>query len=141
MNSYPTNLPEHLVLFAVFFLFGSLGATAQQPASDTPPGSDTPKEEIPRAGLDGVTMPKCLHCPKPNYTQEARNKKCEGVVVLIVVVTREGMPADIEVKKSLGLGLDENATEAVRQWTFKPAKKDGRPVTSRVPIEITFRLH
>jgi TonB family protein len=135
MNFCLTNLLKHLVLFAALFLIVGSAAKAQQP------GSDTPKEEIPRAGLDGVTMPKCRHCPKLNYTQEARQKKCEGVVVLMVVVTREGNPADIQVKKSLGLGLDEKAIEAVRQWTFKPAKKDGRPVTCLVPVEITFRLH
>ena len=112
MNFCLTNLLKHLVLFAALFLIVGSAAKAQQP------GSDTPKEEIPRAGLDGVTMPKCRHCPKLNYTQEARQKKCEGVVVLMVVVTREGNPADIQVKKSLGLGLDEKAIEAVRQWTF-----------------------
>jgi len=85
-------------------------------------------------------MPKCQHCPDPEYSQEARKKKYEGVVVLMVVVTVEGKARNIQVIKSPGMGLDEKAIEAVRKWRFKPAMKDGKPVGAQAPIEITFRL-
>ena len=133
MNCCPTNLLQHLFLFAVLFLFVGLAATAQQP------GSDPPKDEIATAGRDGVTMPRCLHCPDPTYSKEARSQNYNGKVVLLVVVTREGKAGDIQVLKSPGLGLDEKAIETVRKWKFKPAMKDGRPVACRVPVEFTFR--
>lgn len=58
----------------------------------------------------------------------------------MVVVTSEGKATNISVVKSPGMGLDEKAIEAVRKWRFKPAMKDGKPVDTRVPIEITFRF-
>jgi len=104
------------------------------------PGVDKPKEEIATAGRDGVGMPACKYCPDPEYSKEARKKKYEGVVVLSVVVTTEGKATNIQVTKGPGLGLDEKAVDAVRKWRFKPAMKDGKPVPTKVPIEVTFRL-
>ena len=90
------------------------------------PGVDKPKVEIALAGRDGVSMPKCQHCPSPEYSEEARKKKFEGVVVLVVTVTIEGNTTNIVVGKSPGLGLTKKAVEAVRKWRFKPAMKDGK---------------
>jgi len=124
-----------LVGYAALFLFTSFAATAQQ--SDP----DKSKAEIPRAGVNGVSMPKCQSCPDPKYSQEARKKKYEGVVILFVTVTAEGRVTNVQVVKSLGMGLDEKAIEAVRKWRFKPALKDGKPVDVQLPIEITFRRY
>lgn len=96
--------------------------------------------EIPRAGVNGVSMPSCIHCPDPEYSREARRKNYQGVVVLFVVVTTEGKATNIRVRKSPGMGLDVKAIEAVQKWRFKPATKDGIPVDAEVPIEVTFRL-
>ena len=85
---------------------------AQQPADDKS------KPEIPRAGVNGVGMPRCEYCPDPEYSKEAK-KKYEGVVVLFVVVTSEGKATDISVAKSPGLGLDEKAIEAVRKMEIQ----------------------
>jgi len=104
------------------------------------PGVDKSKVEIATAGRDGVSMPKCEYCPDPEYSQEARKKKYEGVVLLSVVVTSEGKAANIRVIKSPGLGLDEKSVEAVRNWRFKPAMKNGMPVAAKVPIDCHFRL-
>jgi TonB family protein len=134
MNFFPSSLQCLLVRCAVLFAFIGLPATAQQPAGDKS------NVEIPRAGVSGVSMPKCQHGPDPEYPQEARKKKYEGVVVLMVVVTLAGKATDIQVIKSPGMGLDEKAIEAVRKWRFKPAMKDGKPVNVKMPIEITFRL-
>jgi periplasmic protein TonB len=76
-------------------------------------------------------MPKCEYCPDPEYSQEARKKKYEGVVVLMVVVTSEGKATNINIIKSPGLGLDQKAVEAVCEWRFKPPMKDGKPVTPK----------
>lgn len=59
--------------------------------------------------------------------------------MLSVVIDVEGRPQDIHVVKSLGMGLDEKAMEAVAKWRFKPAVKDGQPVNLRTMIEVNFR--
>ncbi len=52
-----------------------------------------------------------------------------------------GKPQQIRVQRSLGMGLDEKAIEAVRQWRFEPAKKDGQPVPVMINVEVNFRLY
>jgi len=128
MNLRPSVLQYSLVWHAALFLLVNFTAAAQQSGPD-----------IPKPGVNGVSMPKCQHCPDPDYSQEARKKKLEGVVVLMVVVTSEGKATNIRVIKTPGMGLDEKAIEAVRKWRFKPATKDGKPVDVQLPIEITFR--
>ena len=94
-----------------------------------------------RAGVNGVGMPSCIYCPDPQYSDEARKAKYQGVVVLMVVITLDGRATNIQVVKSPGLGLDEKAIEAVRQWKFRPAVgPSGKSVPTQVPIEVTFRL-
>jgi TonB family protein len=86
-------------------------------------------------------MPTCIYCPDPQYSDEARKAKYQGVVVLMVIITLDGRATDIHVAKSPGLGLDEKAIEAVRQWKFRPAVgPSGKSVPTQVPIEVTFRL-
>ena len=92
-----------------------------------------------RAG-GGVTAPQLVYRVEPEYTEEARKAKYQGTVVLYAVVDSDGQVRNIRVVRSLGLGLDEKALEAVRQWKFKPGLKDGRPVPVAASIEVTFRL-
>jgi protein TonB len=87
-------------------------------------------------------MPICAYCPRAQFSDEAVKEKFEGVVFLLVVITPDGRATDIHVSKGLGLGLDEQAVEAVRSWRFKPAVgPDGRPMAVRVPIEVVFHLY
>jgi TonB family protein len=102
----------------------------------------SPKDGIAGAGRGGTTVPTCVYCPDPLYTSAARAAKYQGRVVLNVVVTAEGRATDIHVAKGTGLGLEENAIEAVKKWRFKPAVgPDGNPVAVSIPIEVTFRLY
>jgi TonB family protein len=97
---------------------------------------------IARAGRNGVTVPECVYCPAPSYTDEARRAKISGGVVLQVVVNAEGHAENITVMKKLGYGLDQSAIETVKRWKFQPAKSPGgNPVATVVPIEMTFRLN
>jgi periplasmic protein TonB len=57
------------------------------------------------------------------------------------VVDRDGKPRDIRVLRTLGLGLDEKAMEAVKNWRFEPALKDGKPVDVQITVEVTFHLY
>ena len=99
------------------------------------------KSRIARAGMGGIGIPACVHCPIPNYSEEARAAKYQGTVILQAVITPEGMATNISVVKGPGKGLEEKAIEAVKSWRFRPAiGPNGRPVAVMVPIEVTFRL-
>ncbi|MGZ4820828.1 MAG: energy transducer TonB [Terriglobales bacterium] len=89
----------------------------------------------------GVSAPRVLYQPDPEYSEEARKAKYQGTVVLWVVVGPDGRPRDIKVQRTLGMGLDEKAIEAVRTWKFEPARKDGQPVAVQINIEVNFRLY
>jgi TonB family protein len=89
----------------------------------------------------GVSAPRPIYDPDPEYSEEARKAKYQGTVLLWVVVGPDGKPHDIRVQRSLGMGLDEKAIEAVRQWKFEPSMKDGHPVAVQVNVEVSFRLY
>jgi TonB family protein len=89
----------------------------------------------------GVSAPRVLYNPDPEYSEEARKAKYEGVVVLSIVVGPDGRPHDIRILRSLGMGLDEKAMEAVRLWKFDPARKSGQPVAVQVDVEVRFSLY
>jgi periplasmic protein TonB len=89
----------------------------------------------------GVSAPREIYAPEPEYSEEARKVKQMGVVVLRLVVGSDGNPRDIQVVRTLGLGLDEKAIEAVKKWRFEPARKDGKPVAVAVNIEVNFHLY
>ncbi len=91
---------------------------------------------------NGVTAPACVYCPNPNYTDEARQKKLQGIVAMQVLVTAEGRAGDVRLSKSLGLGLDERAEQVVRTWRFQPSRDAlGRAVPAWVTVEVTFHLY
>jgi TonB family protein len=89
----------------------------------------------------GVSAPRAIYDPDPEYSEEARKAKYQGSVVLQAVIAPDGHPRDLRVVRSVGMGLDEKAVEAVRKWKFEPAQKDGRPVAVLVQIEVAFRLY
>jgi len=88
----------------------------------------------------GVTAPSLLYKVEPEYSEEARKAKYQGTVLLYIEVDPSGHATNIKVQRSLGLGLDEKAIEAVKKWKFAPGKKDGKPVTVAATIEVNFRL-
>lgn len=89
----------------------------------------------------GVSAPKAIFAPDPEYSEEARKAKYQGVCVLSLIVGPDGKPRDIHIARSLGLGLDEKAIQAVNQWKFDPAQKDGKPVAVAINVEVQFRLY
>lgn len=89
----------------------------------------------------GVSAPRVLFDPDPAYSEEARKAKYQGVCVLWLIVGPDGKPRDVRVARSLGMGLDQKAIEAVRQWKFEPAMKDGKPVAVQINVEVNFRLY
>ena len=92
-----------------------------------------------RAG-NGVSPPEVLKNVPAQFSDEAREAKFQGVCILSVIVDTERKPRNIQVVRRLGMGLDEKAIEAVSQYRFKPAMKNGVPVPVRITVEVHFRL-
>ena len=86
-------------------------------------------------------MPRPVYTPDPEYSDKARKKKIHGTVILECVVEIDGHTQGIHVSKPLGYGLDEQATKALRSWTFEPGTKDNQPVPVTIQVEMDFRLY
>jgi TonB family protein len=93
-----------------------------------------------RVGVDGVSAPQLMRRVEPEYSEQARKAKWQGVVKLQIEVWPDGRAHNIRVLRSLGMGLDERAVEAVSQWTFRPGMRDGKPVRTFATVEVNFRL-
>jgi protein TonB len=89
----------------------------------------------------GVAAPQVIHAVDPEFTDEARREKYTGAVSIQLIVDTNGNPQNIQVVRHLGMGLDEKAIEAVRQYKFKPAMYQGHPVAVRVVVDVNFRLY
>jgi TonB family protein len=89
---------------------------------------------------DGITAPVPIDKREPAYTEEARQAKIQGSVILYVEIDPEGVPRNIRVLRSLDPGLDQKAIEAVQAWRFRPGLKEGKPVAVAVQVEVNFRL-
>jgi periplasmic protein TonB len=92
---------------------------------------------------DGVTAPRPIFQPEAEFSDEARRAKYEGTVVVTLIVDANGNPQNVHVTRTLGMGLDEKAVEAVQKYKFKPAmdQKSGKPVPVMVSVEVRFRLY
>lgn len=124
----------------VILLCFGLAPTSAQTSSSQGTDSSTKEtvDKVYRVGVDGVTPPRATYSPSPEFSEEARQAGYEGTCVLWLVVDAKGMPRDIMVHRSLGMGIDEKAIETVRQWRFKPAMKDGVPVAVQISVQIAF---
>jgi TonB family protein len=119
----------------------------EYPSAAMPPVPTEPQEdviqEVEHRELfqlrDGVTFPKSLHTVDPEFTEAARKAKLLGDASLAVVVGTDGKPRSVWVVRILGEGMDENAIEAVRQWVFTPATKEGKPVPILINVALDFR--
>jgi TonB family protein len=89
----------------------------------------------------GISAPEGINTPDPAYTEEARQAKTQGTCVLWLIVDSTGHPRDVRVVRGLGHGLDQKAIDAVKQWTFQPAQKDGKPVDVQISVEVLFHLY
>jgi len=89
----------------------------------------------------GVSAPQLVFAPDPEFSDEARRAKYQGVCVVSLIVDAQGNPQRVQVVRHLGMGLDEKAVEAVKQYKFKPATLQGKPVPVEVNIEVNFRIY
>jgi protein TonB len=87
-----------------------------------------------------VSAPEVLHAVDPEFSEEARKAKVSGDVQVYLWVDEHGNPTHVRVIRGMGMGLDERAVEAVKQYKFKPAMENGRPVTVEMYIDVTFQI-
>lgn len=88
----------------------------------------------------GVSAPVVIFRVEPLYSEEARKVKHQGVVVLWAIVRKDGSLEILKLVRGLGLGLDESAIKALKQWRFRPGMKDGVPVDVALNVEVSFTL-
>lgn len=103
------------------------------------PSLDIPKQSL-RVG-NGVSPPRQIDAPEPEFSDAARGVKFQGTVVLWVIVNTEGVPTGIRILSPVGAGLDAKAVQAVKGWKFKPAEKDGQPVSVAIAVQVDFHLY
>jgi protein TonB len=84
--------------------------------------------------------PRLIYSPEPEFSEEARKAKFSGDVQVYLIVDEHGMPTHVRVARGVGMGLDEKAVEAVRQYRFKPATQNGRPVKVDMYIDVNFQI-
>ncbi|HEY2647289.1 MAG TPA: TonB family protein [Candidatus Acidoferrales bacterium] len=103
---------------------------------------DSHEAKTAKPGVDGVSYPKCIQCPNPKYTPDARKARFQGTIDLQVVINSDGKPGNIELIHSSGyVDLDRQALETVRTWRFQPSVgPDGAPVPVGATVNVTFRL-
>jgi protein TonB len=90
----------------------------------------------------GISSPELTYGPRPSYTADAMRAKMQGVVGLEAVVTSSGTVGEVRITRSLDphFGLDQEAIKTVKSWRFRPARKNGEPVSVWVDIELSFTL-
>jgi bla regulator protein blaR1 len=122
-------------------------ADAQSSASKTTPQSvgTTPAPYAPDTKIyhvgGGVSAPTLIYAADPQYTEKARKAKYQGVCVIALIIDAAGNPQRVQVVRHLGMGLDQKAIEAVKQYKFKPSMLNGKPVPVEVNIEVNFRVN
>lgn len=102
--------------------------------------SNAPPPGVYKVG-DGVSPPKVIYAPEPEFSEQARKANYQGTVILKLIVGEDGHARDIRLINSVGMGLDEKAVEAVQTWRFEPGRKNGEPVPVEVAVEVDFHLY
>jgi TonB family protein len=87
-----------------------------------------------------VKAPERIFSPQPAYTEIARKARIQGVVIVQAIIDKQGNVTNVKVLKGLPMGLEEAAVSAMKQWKFKPATLNGRPVTVYYNLTVNFKL-
>jgi len=103
------------------------------------PAADDASAGVEQIGGD-VKGPVIIYEPEPEYTAEAKKAKFSGFVTVSIIVDKNGIPQNVHVTRGVGLGLDEKAVEAVKQYKFKPATENGKPVAVYLNVEVNFEI-
>ena len=88
----------------------------------------------------GVSSPVVIYQVDPEFSEEARKAKFMGVVLVNLIVDVHGLPQNVHILRGVGMGLDDKAVEAVKQYRFKPAMEGGKPVAVELNVEVNFQI-
>lgn len=88
----------------------------------------------------GISAPVLVYSVKPEFSDQARKIKISGNVLVNLWVDEKGNPSHVRVLRGIGMGLDEKAVDAVKQYRFKPALENGRPVLVELNVDVTFQI-
>ena len=137
---------RYLRLCCFFLPLAALSVPGQEPASPVPAvagsSAQSPAQDgsIKPAHVGGpVLPPKIIHSVDPKYSRDPKDDMT-GTVQIYLWVDENGNPSHIKVVRGLGHGFDESAVEAVRQYKFKPATRDGVPVKVDLYINVSFQI-
>ncbi|KQY52375.1 hypothetical protein ASD14_07010 [Lysobacter sp. Root494] len=104
-----------------------------------PPPPAAPAPPPPQAPI-ATSQPQPVSMPAPRYPAQALRNGEQGTVMVSAEISENGIPSAVEVARSSGSRqLDRAAVDAVRHWRFRPAMAEGRPVTGRVQVPISFK--
>ena len=129
-----------LISFLALAVIVTTALPARPRAQEDSQKTADPIYDLKNARQNGITAPKAIYSPNPEYTDQARKRKVRGSVLLSLVVTAEGDVREPKVIRSLDRDLDKQAVAAVSKWKFTPATKDGQPVSVRIKVEASFNI-
>lgn len=123
------SLPAH---WRTFLLGSSLSAPPADPQQPT-------AETIPKL-RSGIEAPKCVFCPNPGFTREARLERVNDFAIFDLTINAEGRVVGVQIVRPLGYGLEDSAIDLLYTWRFRPAHRQGQPIAVQIPVEVTFKI-
>ena len=85
--------------------------------------------------------PELIHKVDAYYPIPGKKAKYQGISKVSALIGEDGIPTDVRVERGIGMGLDENAVDAVRLYRFRPAMRSGKPVSERVTLDVSFLIY
>lgn len=113
------------------------GGTGTDPGGSAPPAPPSSQATYLTAEM---TRPVPIHQVQPRYTEAARRAGVQGVVILEAIIDERGNVSNVRVLRGLPMGLDREAVEAVKQWKYRPAMLNGRPVRVYFTLTAHFTI-
>jgi TonB family protein len=99
------------------------------------------EETVHRVSESGMIPPQATYQPEPGISEASLKGGGHGIVDISLIVGSDGSPRDLRIICSSIPDSDQNAVDAVRQWKFLPATKDGKPVPVAIQVEVSFKRH
>jgi TonB family protein len=122
------------------FLRREMGGASRQTGGGDQPQSGSPSEAVPVRVNPGVAHTRLLREVRPQYPLIARQLNAQGSVILRVIIGTSGQSRDVWILSPVGIGLDDAAVEAVRQWIFRPWMVDGKDIEVQTEVTVKYQL-
>jgi len=137
---YTQLFPAALILLSAALTSAAMAIVIEPQSPSGNSAQDDSYGPVYKVGKD-VSPPVVINSVEAKFSDEARRAKYQGSCLISLVVDAQGNPQNIRVARALGMGLDEKAIEAIRQYKFRPAIHRGKPVAVAITIEVDFRLY